>query len=126
MGVGKGIVDKTSIRDCRNIGTSDKEELDSLAEAFVHVLSSLNHHIAIRPVTPETVAENWFALGEEEKETPGRPRFDIPGEMLEEFLELVFRWIIKDWRNVGCFEVNDSQENRRIWFGKHDRISSFA
>ena len=34
-----------SIRDCRDIGTSDKEELDSLAEAFAHLLSSLNHHI---------------------------------------------------------------------------------
>ena len=43
-----------SIRDCRDIGTSDKEELDSLAEAFAHLLSSLNHHIAIKPVTPET------------------------------------------------------------------------
>ena len=50
-----------SIRDCRDIGTSDKEELDSLAEAFAHLLSSLNHHIAIKPVTPETVAENCFA-----------------------------------------------------------------
>ena len=42
-----------SIRDCRDIGTSDKEELDSLAEAFAHLLSSLNHHIAIKSVTPE-------------------------------------------------------------------------
>ena len=60
-----------SIRDCRDIGTSDKEELDSLAEAFAHVLSSLNHHIAIKPVTPETVAANCFASGKEEKETAG-------------------------------------------------------
>ena len=30
-----------SIRVCRDIGTSDKEELDSLAEAFAHLLSSL-------------------------------------------------------------------------------------
>ena len=28
------------IRDCRVIGTSDKEELDSLGAAFPHVLSS--------------------------------------------------------------------------------------
>ena len=61
----------TSIRDCRDIGTSDKEELESLAEAFAHVLSSLNHHIAIKPVTPETVAEYRFASKKEEKETPG-------------------------------------------------------
>ena len=52
------------------------------------MLSSLNHHIAIRPVTPETVAENCFASGNEEKETPGRPAFNIPGEMLEELREL--------------------------------------
>ena len=65
-----------SIRDCRDIGASDKEELDSLAAAaFAHVLSSLNHHIAIKPVTPETVAENCFASGKEEKETPGRLYF---------------------------------------------------
>ena len=55
------------------------------------MLSSLSH--AIRPVTPETVAENCFPSGEEEKETPGRSRFDIPGEMLEELRELGFSWI---------------------------------
>jgi len=82
-----------STRDCRDIGTSDKEELDSLAEAFAHVLSSLNHHIAIKPVTPETVSANCFASGKEEKETAGRPRFDIPAEMLEELGELGFSWI---------------------------------
>ena len=47
-----------SIRDCRGIGASDKEELDSLAAAFANVLSSLNHHIAIKSVTPETADEN--------------------------------------------------------------------
>ena len=82
-----------SIRDCRDIGTSDKEELDSLAEAFAHLLSSLNHHIAIKLVTPETVAKNFFASGKEEKETPGRPRFNIPAEMLEELHELGFSWV---------------------------------
>ena len=50
-----------SIRDCRGIGISDKEELDSLAAAFADVLSSLNHHIAIKSVTPETADENCFA-----------------------------------------------------------------
>ena len=82
-----------SIRDCRDIGTGDKEELDSLAQAFAHVLSSLNHHIAIKPVTPGTVAENCFASGKEEKQNPGRPCFDIPAEMLEELRELRFSWI---------------------------------
>ena len=82
-----------SIRDCRDIGTRDKEGLDSLAAAFEDVLSSLNHHITIKPVTPGTVAENCFAPGKEEKETPGRPRFDVPAEMLEELRELGFSWI---------------------------------
>lgn len=67
--------------------------MDSLAEVFAHLLSSLNHHIAIKPVTPETVAENCFASGKEEKKTPGRPRFNIPAEMLEELRELGFSWI---------------------------------
>ena len=57
------------------------------------MLSSLIHHIAIKPVTPETVSENCLASGKEEKETLGRPRFDIPGEMLEELRELGFSWI---------------------------------
>lgn len=36
-----------SIRDCRDIGTSDKEKLNSLTATFADVVSSLNHHIAI-------------------------------------------------------------------------------
>ena len=59
--------------------TGHKEGLDSLAGL---------HHIAIKPV-----AENCFASGKEETETPGRPRFEIPGEMLEELRELGFSWI---------------------------------
>ena len=51
-----------SIRDCRDIGTSDKEGLESLAAAFAHVLSSLNDHIGIKPVTPETVVENCLTV----------------------------------------------------------------
>ncbi|PFX14677.1 hypothetical protein AWC38_SpisGene21148 [Stylophora pistillata] len=82
-----------SIRDCRGIGASDKEELDSLAAAFTDVLSSLSYHIAIKSVTPATGDETCFAPGKEEKETPGRPRFDIPAEMLEELRELRFSWI---------------------------------
>ena len=57
------------------------------------MLSSLNHHIAIKPVTLGTVAANCFASGKEEKETAGRPRFDIPAEMQEELRELGFSWI---------------------------------
>jgi len=114
-----------SIRDCRDIGTSDKEKLDSLAAAFADVLSSLNHHIAIKPVTPGTVAENCFAPGKEEKETPGRPRFDVPAELLEELRELGFSRI-KIGEMLGVSRWTYSQESKRIWFGKHDRISSFV
>ena len=32
----------------------------------------------------------FFPSGKEEKETPGRPRFHIAGEMLEELRELGF------------------------------------
>ena len=41
------------------------------------VIIFLNHHIAIKPINPETAAKHCFASGNEEKETPGRPRFDI-------------------------------------------------
>ena len=42
-----------------------------------HVIIFLNHHIAIKPISPETAAKHCFAPGNEEKEIPGRPRFDI-------------------------------------------------
>ena len=103
-----------SIRDCRGIGISDKEELDSLAAAFADVLSSLNHHIAIKSVTPETADENCFAPGKEEKETPGRPRFDIPAEMLEELRELGFSWIkIGEMLGVSRWTIRDLKQLRR-------------
>ena len=41
------------------------------------VIIFLNHHIAIKPISPETVAKHCFAPGNEEKEIPGRPGFDI-------------------------------------------------
>ena len=55
------------------------------------VIIFLNHYVAVKPITLETVAENCFAPGNEEKETPGRPRFDIADEILEELCELGFR-----------------------------------
>jgi len=82
--------------------TGHKEELDSLAGL---------HHIAIKPVTPEIVAENWFASGKEETETPGRPRFEIPGEMLEELRELGFSWIkIGEILGVSRWTIHRSVE----------------
>ena len=41
------------------------------------VIIFLNHHIAIKPISPETAAKHCFAPGNEEKEIPGRPGFDI-------------------------------------------------
>ena len=41
------------------------------------VIIFLNHHIAIKPISPETAAKHCFAPGNGEKGTPGRPRFDI-------------------------------------------------
>ena len=41
------------------------------------VIIFLNHHIVIKPISPETAAKHCFAPGNEEKEIPGRPRFDI-------------------------------------------------
>ena len=76
-----------------DIGTSDKEELDLLVEAFALVLPSLSHHIAIYPIHPRNCAENCFASGKEEKEVPGIQHFHIPVEMLEELRELGFSWI---------------------------------
>ena len=39
------------------------------------VIIFLNHHIAIKPISPETAAKNCFAPGNAKKETPGRPPF---------------------------------------------------
>ena len=87
------------------------------------MLSSLNHHIAIKPVTPGTVAANCFPSGKEEKETAGRPRFDIPAEMLEELRELGFSWIkigemlvVSRWTIHRRVEEYDLQ-NRILSFG---------
>ena len=41
------------------------------------VIIYYNYQIAITPISPETAAKNCFAPGNEEKETPGGPRFDI-------------------------------------------------
>ena len=98
------------LRDCHDIGTSDKEKLDSLAAAFADVLLSLNHHITVKSVIPETVDENGFSLVKEEKQTPGGPHFDIPAEMLEELHELGFNWI----KSGGLLGVSRWTIHRRV------------
>ena len=78
-----------SISDCPDIETGDIVKLDSLATAFADVLALLHHQNAIRP--PTTVPENHITLGMEGN-GPGRPRFVIRAEMLEELRDLGFSW----------------------------------
>ncbi|KAK2567245.1 hypothetical protein P5673_009058 [Acropora cervicornis] len=50
-------------------------------------------------------------VGKEETETPGRPRFEIPGEMLEELRELGFSWIkIGEILGVSRWTIHRSVE----------------
>ena len=66
---------------CRDIRTSEVRSwinLQPLLRTSYHLFKSS------QPISPETAAKNnCFAPGNEEKETPGRPRFDIPDEILE-------------------------------------------
>ena len=54
-----------------------------LAAAFADDIIFLNHHFAIKPVTPKTVAKNCLVPGNEEKETLRRSPFDIPARSVE-------------------------------------------
>ena len=69
-----------SLKDWDDILNRDKESLDSLATAFADVLTSLRHYIAMMPVTPTTVDENFVPSPRTKKESPGRPCFEIPAE----------------------------------------------
>ena len=42
---------------------------------------------------PHPALRVFHRTGKKEKETPRRPRFDIPGEILKELRELGFSWI---------------------------------
>ena len=64
--------------------------LNTLATVFTDVLSLLNHRNAIR--SPTTVYENKTEVATEANRCPGRPRFVIRAEMLEELRELGFSW----------------------------------
>ena len=59
-----------SLKDLDGIQTRDIESLDSLATAFADVLTSLRHYIAMMPVTPTTVAENFVPSPHAKKESP--------------------------------------------------------
>jgi predicted transcriptional regulator len=79
-----------SISECADVETQDKMNLNTLATVFTDVLSLLNHRNAIR--SPTTVYENKTEVETEANGCPGRPRFVIRAEMLEELRELGFSW----------------------------------
>ena len=76
-----GCLDRLEIH-CRDIRTSEVRSwinLQPLLRTSYHLFKSS------QPISPETTAKNnCFAPGNEEKETTGRPRFDIIDEILEE------------------------------------------
>ena len=76
-----GCLDRLEIH-CRDIRTSEVRgwiNLQPLLQTSYHLFKSS------QPISPETAAKNnCFAPGNEEKETPGRPCFDIIDEILEE------------------------------------------
>jgi predicted transcriptional regulator len=67
--------------------------LNTLATVFTDVLSLLNHRNTIR--VSITVYENKTEVATEANGCPGRPRFVIRAEMLEELRELGFSWTKK-------------------------------
>ena len=75
------------MRRCR---TQDKINLNTLATVFTDVLSLLNNRNAAR--SSAMVYENKTTVATEASGCPGRPRFVIRAEMLEELRELGFSW----------------------------------
>ena len=66
----------------------DTENLDSIAAAFVDVLSVLR----CRAITPPTVAADSVTIESEKGGNCGRPFLKIPVEVLEELRGLGFTW----------------------------------
>ena len=79
-----------SISECADVETQDKINLNTLATVFTDVLSLLNNRNAIR--SPAIVNKNETTVATEANGCPGRPRFVIRAEMLEELRELGFSW----------------------------------
>ena len=79
-----------SISECADVETQDKITLNRLATVFTDVLSLLNNRNAIR--SPALVNKNETTVSTEANGCPGRPRFVIRAEMLEELRELGFSW----------------------------------
>lgn len=81
-----------SISECADVDTQDKISLNTLAAAFTDLLSLLNHQNAIRSTAASTVYDNKTRTATEANGCPGRPRFVIRAEILEELRELGFSW----------------------------------
>jgi len=67
------------MRQCYNRGTRDRENLDSIAVAFVGVLSVLRR----RAITPLTVAADSITIESEKRGNNGRPFLKIPVDVPE-------------------------------------------
>ena len=68
------------MRHCHNRDTRDKENLDSIAVAFVHVLSVLRR----RAIIPSIFTAESITIESEKRGNHGRPFRKIPVEVLEE------------------------------------------
>ena len=88
-----------SISECADVETQDKINLNTLATVFTDVLSLLNNRNAAR--SPAMVYENKTTVATQVSGCPGRPRFVIRAEMLEELRELGFSWN-KIGEMLGC------------------------
>ena len=66
-----------SMKECCNLDTRDKENLDSIDGALVDVLRN-------RTITSCTVAADSSTIDRNKGKNPGRPFLKIPVEMLEE------------------------------------------
>ena len=62
-------------RDIRTSEVRSWIKLQPLLRTCYHLFKSSQSQL--NPINPETAAKHCFASGNEEKETPGRPRFDI-------------------------------------------------
>jgi len=67
------------MRHCYNPDTRVKENLDSIAAAFVDVLSVLRY----RAITPSTVTADSITIESNKRGNHGRPFLKIPVEVLE-------------------------------------------
>ena len=77
-----------SLKDCCSLDKREKENLDSITEAFGDVLCVLRRSI----ITPSTIATDSVTIESGKSDSLGRPCLKIPVEMLEELRGLGFIW----------------------------------